>query len=1197
MLLVLLLLVVSGTGVVYYITRPQRLARFAADIIGPALGTDTTIDRAIIDWSGRIELEGITVSIPGVPGDGGRLFSADNILIEPRITDLIRGQLNVTSAIIVRPTAYITEDTDKGLFNFQMLARQDSEEDNQNLPLILPELFIRHASIAFGVVEGGKYRALDQLNVDGRLNKSPESKTAYTFSFRQPMLGGKPGPTVTGRFDLSDKSFSVALKQFTFDRPERHFLSKSVRQWWDQLEPVGTVPSLNVEYTPTTGLIADLSLEHGQITIPYEKLRSRMTDVSGSFQIHDQRFIAENVTGLIEGIRYHIDGTVDGLALDAPFNFDLKTDVFELEQNPGFAKDLPEEIRENFDRYDPSGKFQLSAKMLRTVPAVGGNAETGEVEVDVTLTMVDAEAAFDGFPYRVEHITGSVRVTNDRADVVSIVGYGPNGGRVEVTGSVVPPRVGAGVDITVIGKDIPLDQLMVDAMKPPLRETYHLFLNQPAYQRLLDRGVIQSTTTAQDKPGSADSKTPRFDMGGTIDVHVKIERPPIAYTEFSVTTTIDPKGVGVVFEHWPYPVTITGGLIIDNEQGVLVQDITVATPTGGRVKAKGTIPETEPGKPLKPDITIYDATIPIDPLLIASLPDAKSEWLDKLHLAGEIRGNGSVTATVQRGIGFEVLLTLDGATAEPFGQGKVITDITGKASLDMDHIEVRGLTANHEGATLTASAEARFDAEGERFNIDLTAKDLDIDRDMLAWLPPDHAARGTLRGLLDDYSPEGMIDGSIHLAGMMDRGADDFHATIQPGRLAFDYNDHRFAFETMTGSVTVQQDAVDFDGLGGTYADGRLTASGFAHFHPQRRAAINFTGYIDRIGDPTRALLPTDVLAAIDAIQINGKINIDSGRLQWDPATAGEPAFSLESQLAIADAQARIGVPITDLKGALDVKVTDRPNTQGPTINIKLKADRLRAADRLLAPFTMDLVTDKKTQRLNLENCRGNLYGGMFVGEGWLDLSADGGFAVDLKIHDADNDSFIYPDRADALGDENPLDSGRLSASLALEADYDDDASRQGRGAMNIVDARLYDNALALVVLRTLNFSLPTSRSFRSASARYVIEGDEVVLDELSISSPSLEITGGGTMDWQTLGLDLNMYTRNPAPLLPSPVGQVYHVLLDEITAIHVGGTLDDPQASLAPLGVFRRSWVSVFGDTRARDNDTVPLQPTTATP
>lgn len=1194
-LLVLLILVLAGSGAVYYVTRPQRLAAFAADLIGQSLGAQTTIDRATFSWSGRIELEGVTVSVPGVPGDGGRLFSADNILLDPQIADLIRGRLNVASAVIVRPTAYITENTDEGLFNFQMLAQQDSTEDDENLPLVLPELFLRHASIAFGMVENGQYRALDELNVDGRVNKSPDSMTAYTFSFRQPKSGGEPGPTVTGRFDLGDKSFSVALKQFTFDRPERHFLSKDVRLWWDRLEPAGAIPSLDVEYSPTTGLVASLSIEHGQLTIPYEKFRSRMTDVSGSFRIEEDRFTATDVTGLIEGIRYHIDGTVDGLALDAPFDFTLKTDVFELEKNPGFVEDLPHQVREHFDRYNPSGKFQLAVALKRLTPANDANADPGKPDVlyDGTLTLVDARAAFYRFAYPVHGVTGAVHLTNDRADVLDITGYGPDGGKIIVAGSILPPWEAAKVDITVTGQGVPLDQTLSDAMDPGRREIFPLFLNRPAYGRLLAEKVIRPTPS----PGEDKAATPAFDLGGAIDLDVEIKRPFGKDSDYTLVTTIHPAGVGVVFKYWPYPVTITGGSIVANKQGVRVNTVTARGPTGAEVTVKGNIPEDGPGQPLRPDITISEAAMPIDPLLVATLPDAKSEWLNRLHLTGELRGDGSVSYTKDRGIGFEVLLDLADATAEPFGQGKLITDIAGKAAIDADHIEIRDLTARHDQAVITASAEVRFGDEQESFNIDLTAKDLDIDHDLLAWLPPKHHARDTLRQLLDDYSPRGTIDGSVHLAGTMDKGADEFHATVQPAQLAFDYNNHRFAFETMTGNVTVKADSIDFDALGGAYADGRLTASGFVHFHPQRRAAVNFTGYIDGIGESTRALLPEYVLNAMDAIQINGKINIDSGRLQYDPGVADKPAFSFASKLAITDTRARIGVPITELKGTLDVKVIDRPNADGPKIDIGLNADQLRAADRLIAPFTMGLVTDKDMQRLRLEDCRGNIYGGMFVGEGWLDLSATGGFAVDLKIHDTDSDSFIYPQKARTKSDPGSLDSGRLSASLALEAEYEDESTRRGRGAMNIVDAHLYDNALALVLLRTLNLSLPTARSFRSASARYVINGNDVVLDELSLSSPSLEFIGGGTMEWNTLSLDLNMYTRNPSPLLPTPVGQVYNIFLDEITAIHVGGTLDDPRANLAPLGVIRRSWSSVFGGTRARDTDAGPLLPATATP
>jgi hypothetical protein len=177
----------------------------------------------------------------------------------------------------------------------------------------------------------------------------------------------------------------------------------------------------------------------------------------------------------------------------------------------------------------------------------------------------------------------------------------------------------------------------------------------------------------------------------------------------------------------------------------------------------------------------------------------------------------------------------------------------------------------------------------------------------------------------------------------------------------------------------------------------------------------------------------------------------------------------------------------------------------------------------------------------------------------------------------------VSPDQAPDPDLDPVYDSGRLSANLLIEASYANAQSRRGRGELTIVDASLYENPLPLAVLQTLNFTLPTSRSFQEASARYIIDGNDVLFDDLRFTSPSIVIAGKGAMNWANLELDLHMVTRNPQSLLPNAVDEMINVFKDELVNIHVAGTLGEPTARMAPFSGVRESWEALFGESRAR--------------
>jgi hypothetical protein len=91
---------------------------------------------------------------------------------------------------------------------------------------------------------------------------------------------------------------------------------------------------------------------------------------------------------------------------------------------------------------------------------------------------------------------------------------------------------------------------------------------------------------------------------------------------------------------------------------------------------------------------------------------------------------------------------------------------------------------------------------------------------------------------------------------------------------------------------------------------------------------------------------------------------------------------------------------------------------------------------------------------------------------------------------------------------------------------------------------------------------LPISDSFEYAEIDFSIDADKLHVDDLMLTSPTIEFTGKGEMSLENWELALRLFPKGTIPLVSDLISGVTGTLY----AINVGGTLDAPVASLEPL-------------------------------
>ena len=159
---------------------------------------------------------------------------------------------------------------------------------------------------------------------------------------------------------------------------------------------------------------------------------------------------------------------------------------------------------------------------------------------------------------------------------------------------------------------------------------------------------------------------------------------------------------------------------------------------------------------------------------------------------------------------------------------------------------------------------------------------------------------------------------------------------------------------------------------------------------------------------------------------------------------------------------------------------------------------------------------------------------------------------------------------------------GQVDATIALAGVAGDLSTRVGRGAARVWGGAFLRLPLLSRLIELSNLQLPTGESLDFAHARFFLEGDTVVFEEMGVASDSVTLIGQGSMRWPTLALDVLVTSRaaRRAPLL----SDLIEAFRAELVPTRVTGTPTDPKYSVESLRTTRRFLDSIFG--RRNDAD-----------
>ena len=1187
-LLLLLIVVLAGGGLCYF-SRPHRLTRLAQDFLERVTGAEVAVVTAQFQFPGVIQLHGVQLHLPGRTGQEAKLFEALQVTVEPHLWAIAVGRIKPKIVRLKGPVLYLTEDLDAGRFTLHEL-RGEGVRSKGQLPGSLPGVSIEHAQLRFGEFDASGYRALRSLVINGTLTEDSSRAGGYSVVLEQADSSGERTRKVVGTLDLRTMKSTAVVEHFSLG--QNNFLPRRLRHWWDRCQPKGSFPTIRVSYDPNpeVGLQAKIVIERGALSLPLldeitdGKLAistPRLTEVAGQFAVENETIRVENLTGLIDGIHYQINGVIKGFEPDAPFELSVQTGKFEVGQTPRYLASLPWAAKSYYDRFNPSGKFKISVQVARKI-AGGPRHYTGRVDV------LGACGVYHLFPYPIEDVYGHISFDNEHVEVVSLTGTGPSGGRIVVRGDIQSPGREAAVQMNIVGDDILIDQHLTRAMQPGHREALELFLSRVSHERLESKGLVRSSDgsiRAANRLSEFGGVLPEFNLGGRCSMVVEVVRPPGPDQKHRVQSTLQVAGLGMVYSHWPYPLKATRGKIIFTPDQVLIEDVHLRSPSGGEGVLHGRIVQDDEGR-TKPEIELLEVKLPIDDLLVASISSPQDSWVSQLHLDGTIMGSGGIFQLDDGQIDFQLEGRLQQARSNPNGGGFEFEGLSGAISVSRWQMRLKDLYGRCGQGYIDIQGEAHWSGKDLSTDLQIIATDLVVAPPVLDLLPPSHPTKARLKELWSQYQPEGRMD--LRLTYQSDSGEfgdasqEDYTLVIEPKEIAIDVRGRRIHFEPISGVATVHPDGIELKDVSAQFEHGTLELTkGSLAFGPDRPVDFEFVAAADRVDDTTRAILPEGLERLVDAMKLDGAYQISTGKLSRRFDETGASIWSFAGSMRLERAQVDLGVLVTELDASLDMTTTKRSDHSWPRVDIKTSADRLRASGRLIESIDLHLATSEQPDYLQLDQFIGSIYGGAVVGRGQIYLGEPSSYAFELTLDGVGLKPFLDPLEQVSTEFEPPphaSESGQLSANLTIEASCGAPESRRGRGAVEVSNARFYDEPLVHAILQAASMALPTHRAFDRASSRYVVDGDLIRFDSIRLESHSLAIEGTGMMDYPTRKLDLDLVTRNPRVDLGA-ISEMLNVVKDELVAISVSGTLSKPKARAVSFGGVRRSWQKVFGD------------------
>lgn len=1179
---VALIIMVTLIAGYVFVTDRTRVKAFVEQQMSRVLGATVTVGDARLSIFEGLRLDDVRVRA----GEANQpsIFQAKRLHVSYDPRSLFRGDVAAERVVAVEPRVRLVEDLDKKRWNFQLLDRRGASSSASGgiggrPVLTLPEVLVRNARFDYAVIENGRESEVSTLQLEGQF--TPDASGLYRFRVQSRGGAERAFPSAEGWLKSDGSAVGLTVSDVDFVDEIKSILPAEVRRFWDAHQLSGRLDQLTLDLfrkpNGQAGYRVQTDLSDVSLSIPpttwmgpqdrkqvqqwqdaFGRLASpalggsvmagrivgamtpealRLKDVDARFTFTDERITIDRLQARVDDNALEFSGHIDGYAADAAAELHVRTPAGQrivLNTAPGSIGAMPWPVQEIYYRFRPIGSADLWLDVTR---AAGAPRPTLAGEMNV----INGTFTFDRMPYPVERASGKFRFGNDpvtRREMLEIVGVtghgplsGPNGeATLSVNGTISPLDESAGADIHVTGRNVQAERKLIEALPP-----------------LTQKAVLNFDV---EKTG----RLPTFRGGFACDVQrgIGVGQP------WLITTKLDLLDGSGVFKGFPYPLkNVSGSLRIYDDH---VDVTSVRMPAGGgTAELGGTInwtrrnPKTD--EPLiQTDLQVKARNVPIDDALRNALPPGRRKHLDRLGLAGRIDVDGHIEPSApdseEPAVDLQVKLT--NGRAKPDELKVEIDDLRAAVRVKGERADVDSFDGKLGGAPIvgTASADA---ANGEpRVVIEANVSGLRADAAPLDALPPDAAK--TIRSL----HARGEVDVDFRYAG-----DDDYRVIVRPLKLSVTPDILPLRFDGIAGRIVAEPKAVRLEKLTAKYGDAPVSLDGT--IDPKTGDAdVSVAGRDLAIDAPLTKALPTVLADVVNALTLTGPVAIDFPKLVIKQPTTRpvRPAVTtFESTLWLQKTAMKVAADLTDIVGRVTLAGSIEGDTLG-RLDGKLAIDDMTFAGRRVERLSGAIAKRPGEDLLRLTGLSARIAGGQVAGQIETGLNRrDPRFGLNLLVRNAKV--------AELTGEAARGIEGTLTASLAMEGRWDDPRTRRGRGDIQVNGREMVKIPLVFGLMQVANLSLPNSEPIRQAGLRYIIQGPQIVMNQIDLRSSRSVMQGDGTIDFDKSTVDLRLSLgESPADNLPL-FGDLIKSTRQDLMQLRLRGSLTAKSGGGGAFSIF----------------------------
>lgn len=1129
--IVLALLTVLVYGY-WHQTNDRRIRRNAEQYLRKLTGLRVNIHRAHFSFFGGIELEKVSLHVPGA-GAPEPFFRAKKVLMRHRPWGLLLGgRIRPTEIVCSDPIVTLEYEAESGAYSMRRLfaiAQQRHLLSTRNRPMDLPVILVRSGKLKVVDIEDGNRIPAGELPIE--LSMIPRGRDGYLITFEEAPPGGQEAMTGQISVDLKTGRIAQESGDLFLERMETA-LPRRYRQWRELYNLTG---KFRVPKAAPIDNLLEVDLIDVSMKLPPDEGGLELLHVRGKLVFDPNGVKLEGVTGRIPqagGARFEVSGQYFGYDAAAPYELVMLFQEMSIPDEGEMTGALGEAIENLRRTYRPGGRMDVSVTLERDT--------SGRTICEGTITPRDMSALFKGFPYPLEDIRGTIAFGTGGIELREVTARRGKA-RFEISGSASNVEGRRIYDITVNVKDAALD----DELRSAIPANF-----QRVWEALDPTGRSGANVHVYRR---SEDETRHVDVHLAMDGHASIQ-----------------------YEKFPYRLSALKGGIHINGRNVRIDSVVgrrgpASCKIDGEIKGVGTADWSV-------QLTVTGTDLPLDEVLAEAVGQRGRAALKALRAKGAARDfDARIWRTGTDPLDYRIVANLEDVTFNLEAFPYEVARTSGTVTIRPERAIIENLRGVHGEVAVSAIGQVHLGERGFGLDVRVEATGVEFDEDLHAALPE------KLKKVWAQLSPSGQADMSLSLRRNLPDCDDDYLFVLRGRDMEIRYSEFPYRFRGVSGEVVARPGEVLLKQLTSKFGQMRGTLDGiFRMGEDGERAELTVTGTNIPIDADLLAALPGEFAPLAERFDPGGTCDIDLKQLRFfrpnapatrpvgadTPSSPARPPtrWTVDGSVTLRDAAVNLGFGTKAITGR--VAGTVERNGSGLGLDAEIDLQSVVVGKHRVSDLRGRLVKSPTSSVMKLENLEAKAHGGRLAGFALVELTDPLRYKISLLVDGVRLEELFFPDGRTASTAPAKM-TGLLDGRIELMEQAGDIESRQASGVLRVSRAKLYKLPVILDLLTVVFLALPQDTAFTEGEFIYHLRGNNLVFEEIHLRGVTLSLVGSGRMDMKTQELELN-FLAGPPGKLPRLAGlgeELLTGILREIMEIEVRGTLTKPETRTKTLG------------------------------